>query len=292
VSQRIRIVTDSVADLLPETVQRLNIAVVPIYFSLDGSQYCDDGTTSRVWFYEKLQQQSGLPQTAAPSVADFLKVYNALVAQGAEEIIGLFMASRLSSLQAHARQAAHLVEGARVHVIDTRQVTMGIGWLAIAAAEAVAAGASVAEVRALVDTLGPRTFVLGMLDTLEYLHRGGRVSWVQSQIGTLLRLKPLIGYHHGEARLLGRVRTRRRALRWLVHRLSEAAPLERLALLHTGLPRQQLEAIKSDVAAYTQQDEVPVIGAGPVFCTHVGPHAVGFAVVQSATAPRIPWPHE
>ncbi len=290
VSQPIRILTDSVADLWPDLARRLDIAVAPIYVSLNGKSYLDDGSLSRRWFYTALQQEDGLPQTAAPSVDDLLTVYKTLIAEGAEEIVALFMASRLSSMHAQARRAARLARGARVHLIDTQQVSMGIGWLAVAAAEAVQTGASVAEVRELIEDLKRRTFVVGMLDTLEYLRRGGRVSWVQAQMGSLLRLKPLIGFHRSEARLLGQARTRRRALRWLLDWLSEVAPVERLALLHTGFPDVQLERLRTQLNSFVPQEEVLVVEAGPVFCTHVGPKAVGVAVVQEKTAPAAPWP--
>ncbi len=288
-SGRVRIITDSVSDLLPEISQRLGIVVVPIYFSLNGQSYCDDGTLDRRWFFNQLTQSRFLPQTAAPSIEDFVRAYRTLYEQGAEQIVALFVQAQLSSLMDHAKHAAKILGKDSIHFIETGQVTMGQGWLAVEAAEAAAKGASVSDIRHLVEQRRRRTFVVGALASLEYLRRGGRVSWVKAQIGEMLNLKPLIGYHQGEARLLGRTRTHRRAIQWLIRWVERAAPLERLSLLDTGLPNEILTEIRHKLTTITDLRDIQVVDAGPVFTTHVGPNAVGVALIQSEAAAPVDW---
>ncbi|MGC9397778.1 MAG: DegV family protein [Anaerolineae bacterium] len=286
---RVRVVTDSVSDLPPEVARRLGIAVVPIYFSLGGQSYRDDGTIDRRWFFDQLKRSDDLPQTAAPSIQDFVRTYKELQEDGVEEIVALFIDARLSSLVDHARRAAELVDGLSIHFVESGQVSMGLGWLAVEAAEAAAQGASVAEIRQRVAAARRRTFVLGALDSLDYLRRSGRVGWVKAQVGNFLRLKPLIGYHQGEARLLGRVRTHRRAVAWLVRWVEQAAPLRRLALLHTGLSPDVLRPLQERLASAASVPDVRVVEAGPVFTTHVGLDAVGVALLQTESAGEPDW---
>lgn len=286
---QIRVVTDSVSDLPPAIAQRLGIGVVPVYFSLNGQSYRDDGTVDRNWFFAQMAQGRAFPQTAAPSIQDFLRVYQALRDEGAEQIVALFLDAGLSSLLDHAERAAEMLEDASVHILDTGQVTMGLGWLVVEAAAAAARGASVAEIRQLVARQRPRTFVVGALASLDYLRRGGRVGWVKAQVGDLLNFKPLIGYHQGEARLLGRVRTSRRAANWLVRWAGAAAPLKRVALLHTGYDQNCLLQLQQQLTSYVRDQDIQIVEAGPVFSTHVGPNAVGVAVVQAKSAAPIQW---
>lgn len=288
-SGRIRVVTDSVSDLSQAIAQRLGIEVVPVYFSLHGQTYRDDGSMEPSWFFKQLAESQAIPQTAAPSIQDFVQVYERLRDEGAEHIVTLFLDAQLSSLKHHALRAAEMTNEVSIHMLGTGQVTMGQGWLVVEAAEAAARGASVAQVRQLIARQRKRTFVIGALASLDYLRRSGRVGWAKAQIGDLLNFKPLIGYHGGEARLLGRVRTTRRAINWLVQWVKNAAPFKRLALLHTGYASDDLERLRQRLKPYILDGTIQAIGAGPVFSTHVGPHAVGVAGLQAETAEPVHW---
>ncbi|MFP4346008.1 MAG: DegV family protein [Anaerolineales bacterium] len=284
---RIRIVTDSVADLPEELIQRWEIKRVPVYLNVDGRSYRDDGTLSHAWFYRQLIAGTPLMQTAAPAIGEFASCYRELVEEGAQEILGLFVASSLSSLAGHGRQAAEAFSAARVRVVESRQVSMGIGWQVIAAAEALAAGASMEDVVALVESLRERTYVFGVLDSLDHLLRSGRVNWTQARVAKVLRIKPVIAFYGGEAHLLGQVRTRRRALKWLFRRVEEAAPLERLALLHSHLDVAALEEVRILLEPLAPPAGMLTVEVGPVFGTHIGPGGVGVALVQSSEAPPL-----
>ena len=139
-----------------------------------------------VWqqFYEKLISTREIPTTAAPPPGVYDDVYRRLI-RDAEEIVSIHLASRYSGLYSSASVAARELSETRIAVIDSEQVTMGYGWMVVAAAEAAQRGASLEEIVSLVEGMKPRTRVLAALGTLEYLHRGGRVDWIQAVIGTL-----------------------------------------------------------------------------------------------------------
>ncbi|MCD4738549.1 MAG: DegV family protein [Anaerolineae bacterium] len=283
-SNSIRVLTDSTSDLSVETAQRWGIRILPLHFSLGGEDYCDDGTLDRSCFYQRLAQSGEMPQTAAPGVGEILALYEELVTEGAEDIIAIFLANSLSSTQANAQLAARELVGARVHLLESGQISMGLGSLAQAAAEALAQGATVVEVKELVVALRQRTYIIGVLDTLEYLKRSGRVSWATAQLGQWLNVKPLISFHAGEARLLGRVRTRRRARAWLLRQVAEVGPLERLVLLHSDLAEESWMALREALQPYAPSGKLPVVEVGPIFGTHIGPQGVGVALVQAGGA--------
>lgn len=286
-SNSIRVLTDSTADLSVETAQRLGIRILPLHFSLEGEDYCDDGTLDRSCFYQRLAQSGEMPQTAAPGVGEILTFYEELVTEGAEDIIAIFLANSLSSTQANAQLAARELGGARVHLLESGQISRGLGFLVQAAAEALARGATVVEVKELVIALRQRTYIIGVLDTLEYLKRSGRVSWVTAQLGQWLKVKPLIAFHAGEARLWGRVRTRRRARAWLLRQVAEAGPLERLVLLHSDLAEESWMALHEAMQPYAPCGQLPVVEVNPIFGTHIGPQGVGVAWVQAEGAGKV-----
>jgi len=133
--RRVRILTDSAADLPQAYVTRFQIGVVPIHVSLNGEAHLDDGTLDLDWFYRELSHLRVPPTTAAPAPQEFTRAYAQLAAEGAEEIIAIVTASTLSSLHDHAQIAARKFREARGHVVDGTQVSMGLGWLVVRAAE-------------------------------------------------------------------------------------------------------------------------------------------------------------
>ncbi len=278
--QTVRIVTDSIADLPPSLVQELSIAVVPIYFAFDQWAGPDDGRFDRTTLYRAMRTSSSVPTTAAPSPGEFLAAYQRLADEGAQDIIGLFLAGPLSSIAHNARLAAQQVKGARVHVLESGQVSLGIGFQVLAAARAAAQGASAEDIIRLVQAMQARIYVAGFLESIMFLQRGGRVSWALAWMGDLLQIKPLVYYHQGEATLLGKVRTYRRALSALVEWVQTLGPLEQLAFLHTDVAPDVLQALTEALAPQLTQAQPWVVEVSPVFGAHVGPGAVGVALVK------------
>lgn len=275
--EMVRIVTDSTADIPADMIAELGITVIPSYVVFGTESYREDVELTKQQFYEKLRTTRVIPTTAAPPPAVYEEAYRGL-AQETDEIVSIHLASRYSGLFSSAAVAARNTSGVQVKVIDSEQVTMGYGWMVIAAAESAQRGASVEQIVTLVEGMKPRSQVLAVLDTLEFLHRGGRVGWIRAMIGTLLRIKPMIEVRQGEVNLLERARTLQRALGRLVERVQALGPLERAIVLHTDAPK--LAQRVADELQLSLPTGGPLIHpAGVTIASHAGPGAVGLACV-------------
>lgn len=275
----VRVVTDSTADVPDDMVAALGITVVPSYVVFGSESYRDGVELTKPQFYEKLLTAQAVPVTAAPSPQVYEEAYRRLAGE-ADEIISIHAASRLSSLYSSATIGARGVSEATVAVVDSEQVTMGYGWMAVAAAKAAQQGATLEQIVALVEGMKPRSRVLAVLDTLEFVYRGGRVAWVQAMLGTLLRIKPIVEVRLGEVLLVERARTLERSLGRLTDRIRALGPLERAIVLHTNAP--DLAQRIADQLQTIAPDWDPLIGqAGVTVASHTGPGAVGIACVTA-----------
>jgi DegV family protein with EDD domain len=275
----IRIVTDSTADIPPELAAEYGITVVPAVVVLGSQQYLDGEGLSRAEFYRRLPSMQPLPTTAAPSVGVFAEAYRAALA-GADTVVGVFLASTLSSIYQNARLAAQDF-GEQVHVVDSGQLTMGLGFQVLAAARVAREGGSVADVLEAVRSIQRRVRLVAMLDTLEFLRRSGRVSWAKARLGSLLQLKPFLEVREGEVISLPAVRTRRKGLARLAEHVRAWGALEYLALLHTGAAEDaQALAAAADTAGLVLPPMTVLVTT--VIGTHVGPRGVGAVGVLKA----------
>jgi DegV family protein with EDD domain len=276
---RTAIVTDSTADISPQEAEELHISVVPALLVVDGNEYEDGKGMSREAFYKKLPNLNPPPTTAAPSLGMFSKVYQSLLEQNFEKIISIHMASKLSSMHGTAAAAARAF-GEAVSVIDSGQLSMGLGFQVLAAAQTVLTNkinTNLAQILDAVHNIQRRIKVIAMLDTMEQLRRSGRVSWAQAGIGAILRLKLFVELKEGSVLRLGEARTRKKGLERLKTALQELGKVEQLSILHSNA----LE----DAAAFAENfpledNKLPSIrNVTTVIGTHVGVNAVGFAAV-------------
>jgi DegV family protein with EDD domain len=206
--------------------------------------------------------------------------YEKLFRAGAESVISIHPPNELSGIFNAARLAAEDF-GQRVKVLDSGQVSLGLGFQVILAAEAAARGAIVDEVTALVADVHQRVRLVALLDTLEYIHRSGRVSWAVAKIGGLLRLQPLVELRFGIVQRLGLARTRLQGVERLLDSLNSWGPLDRLAVLHTNAEtaaRGLLEQVKSKVVV-----QPLIVNVTTAIGTHVGPNGLGFAAIPLHT---------
>jgi len=277
--QRVRILTDSTADVPADLVDRLGIVVVPAYVQFDGRSLRDGEQISRAQFYEMLPRLAEPPTTAVPPAEEFAAAFRSLVGQ-ADEVIAILLSRTLSGMYNAAWLGSQAVPELKIHLVDSRQLAMGLGWQVIVAAEAAAAGRGSEEILATLCNLRPRIRVLAMLDGLEHLRRSGRVAWAQTMVARFLRIKPLIDFHEGEALLIGRVRTRRKAVERLTEMVAEMGPLERLAVVHTASP--DVEAFRQRLGSLFPVDRILLSEVGPVVGAHIGPRALGVAAVTAA----------
>lgn len=276
---RVQVVTDSTADIPADMATELGISIVPCYVMFGAEAYRDGLELTRDQFYEKLTTSRELPTTAAPPPAAYEKVYRQLAAES-KGIISIHLAANLSNLHGAASLGAQSVQEVPIHIIDSEQVTMGYGWMAVAAAEASRRGEKLERIVALVENMKARARVLAILNTLEFVHRGGRVSWAKAMIGTLMKIKPIVEVRQGKVRLLERTRSWARALDRLIELVHALGPLERAIVLHANAPAE------AETLADRLQDMAPywrrlVSQAGITIATHAGPGAVGIACVTA-----------
>lgn len=276
----VRVVTESTSDIPPDLVAELGIAVVPSYVVFGSETYRDGVELTQQQFYEKLSTTRVIPTTATPPPAVYEEVYRRL-AQETGQIASIHLAANLSALYSVAAKAAENVPGVEIAVMDSEQVTMGYGWLVIAAAEAAQRGESLEQIVALVQGMKDRTHVLAVLDTLEYLHRGGRVNWVGAMAGTLLRIKPIVEVWKGEMKLVERVRTWTRSLDRLLALVQALGSLERAVVLHADAPLEA-QQVADRLQALAPNWQPMIAQAGVTVASHTGPGAVGVACVIAA----------
>jgi len=272
----IALVTDSTADLPQDLIDLYHIEVVPNILILDGKQVEDGIGISREEFYERLPSMKSFPTTSTASIGTYQRTYEKLLHNGADTVISIHVSKNLSGIFNAASSAAEIVSE-RIIVIDSEQLTLGLGFQVLAAAEAIAHGATLDNILSVIEDVRGRVVVIAMLDTLEYLARSGRVSWARARIGNLLRIKPFVKVQMGEVIRLGDVRTRKNGINRLRTILQELGQLERLAFLHTNAQAdiyQIYDDIKNDLPEPRMEVYVTtVIGA------HVGPNGIGFAAV-------------
>jgi DegV family protein with EDD domain len=270
----VKIVTDSTADIPPDL--GADITVVPCFIQFGTASYLDGLEITREQFYSRLAHSDVMPKTAAPSTGMFEETYRRVAREG-DPVISVHLAAALSGVMNSARLGAQAVPQARITVYDSESVTMGLGWMCVAAARAARQGKSVAQILALLESIKTRAHVFAALDTLEFLRRSGRVSWASAMMGQLLNIKPVVGVYRGVVQLLDRVRTRARSVQRLVELASGLGRLESLAVLHTRAQEAALQ-LAHDVA-HLVPSPIPIVEVTPVIGTHVGPNGLGLAVV-------------
>jgi DegV family protein with EDD domain len=282
----IKIVTDSTGDLAPEVVQQLGISVVPMVVNIDGRDLLDGVDISREQFYAGLPTYRDFPKTAANSPAALADAYRAARAQGTDEIISVHIARKVSGVCAAADVAAADMkdEGINVHVFDSGSMSLGLGWLAVKAAEMAHAGASSRDILAALEDQRRRTRIFAMVDTMKYLRKGGRVSAMTAAMGELLQVKVLIRLSDSEITQIDKVRTRSRGIERLIQEARNTpGPIELHSILRTGGKQAKdlamLEQAVADLGP--KQPEQPTL-VTPIIGTHIGPLGLGVLLISKA----------
>jgi DegV family protein with EDD domain len=279
---RTGIVTDSTSDLPPELVKRLGIVVVPALVILDGREYVDGVNLSRQEFYQRLPALREV-STAAPSIGEFQRAYRQLFEAGARQIVSIHVAASLSAICQVACMAAQEFAG-RVEVVDSGQLSFGLGLQVLAAAEAARRGESLEAIHQAIRSTRQRLWVKAALDTMEYLRRSGRVSNVVARLGGAFHVRPLIELRDGMVKAIGVVRTPSQAEAWLARDLRSLPRLERLAILHTGAEARAqrfLERMRQELGD-RWPEESWLINVTAVIGAHLGPNGLGYAAVRAA----------
>ena len=274
----IALVADSTVYIPQDLVERYGVHIVPVRVVWEGKTYLDgiDITTEEV--YARLKTAKTLPTTSQPPVQDFLNVFKRLHEEG-YDILTITLSSKLSGTFGSAQQARQMIPEARIEVVDSKMVAMAMGFQILTVARALEENPNMTleEAKALAERAREHTNVLFLVDTLEYLHRGGRIGGAARLLGTMLNLKPLLTLEDGIIVPAGKVRTMRKALRRLLDLLEERIagrrPL-RLAALHVDAEEQAHRLMDMAVERF-QPEEVYYTTVSPAVGVHLGPGTVG-----------------
>jgi DegV family protein with EDD domain len=275
---QVYILTDSTSDIPSEAASRLHITVVPAYVQIGDHSYPDGEELDRETFYAHLPKWANLPTTSVPPIDAFASAYRRLGAE-TDEVIAIVVSTTLSGMYNIAQRAVEDAPGLTVHVVDSEQVSLGLGWMVIAAAEAAAKGAGVQEILALVEDMKPRMRVYAALDTMEFLRRSGRVGWARAMAAQILRIKPIVEVARGKVKNLGLVRTREKAIARLEELTRAIGPLERLAILHSDAP--DIEVLYRRLQGLCSPDNLITSLTTTIIGAHVGPRGLGIAAVAA-----------
>jgi DegV family protein with EDD domain len=278
----VAVVTDSAASIPESLLETLDIHWVPYYIHRGQEALRDLVTIQREAFYRWLPTAEELPQTASPGPGDYVEMYEGLAAEkGVSGIVSIHMTSKGSG----AYQAAKIAQATlrerlpelRIEVIDTLNVSMCQGWMAIEAARAALEGRSLADIVDLVKGMIPTTRMIQTADTLKYLHMGGRIGKAKHLLGTLLKIKPLIGMEDGIIVPLGQARSRRKAYEMMVDLVEAAVEpggVIKVAYVHAAA-LGEAEKIKDLVEGRLTCVESLFAELSPVLGVHTGPGTAG-----------------
>lgn len=276
----VTVVVDSTSDLMADLRARHGIVAVPLTVSFGDQSYKDDVDLTRAEFLQKLTTSTVTPTTSQPPVTAFVDAFRAVLDAG-NDVVCLTIAQELSGTFNAARLAAESLDSARIRIVDSRTVSIHTGQAALAAARLAATGAGMEAVAETALATLARGQIFVVLETLEYLRRGGRIGKAQALVGSVLSLKPVLTIREGVVIPLERVRTWRKAQERMIELVREQAPLESLALYHVG-NQPGAEALAERLSDLIPVSEILIGDIGSVVTTYAGPGALGAVPIRRA----------
>ncbi|MBE2222572.1 MAG: DegV family protein [Anaerolineae bacterium] len=275
---KVAVVVDSTAYIPQALVEQHNIHVIPLLVNWSGESLRDNVDITPDDFYKRLETAKEMPSTSQPSAGEFYDLYSK-VAEEAESIVSIHISSELSGTVASAHAAAALMEGFPIEIVDSKSTSMGLGFMALVAAQAVENGATTKEAAAVARDLIPDVRVVFVVDTLEFLHRGGRIGGASRLFGSMLSIKPLLELQEGKIEALEKVRTKRKAVQRLLDIVVEACAGKskvHAAVANASSP-QEAQSVADELQKRLQPTELYIVDMSPVIGTHTGPGALGIA---------------
>ncbi len=271
---KIKIVTDSACDLSPQLAEESDVTVVPLSIRFGDHEYTDRVELTPTQFWDLCRSAKELPETAAPSPGAFAKAYDEAKEAGYDGVVVVNLSAALSGTYQSARTAADSrTDGFPVTVIDSKAVTMAQGLVVLVAADLAKSGADLNTITEAIESAISRTHVLGVLDTLDHLVKGGRVGGAKGLLGSVLSIKPILELRDGVVEEESKQRTRSRALKYLVDKIRTAGPFERVAIVHGDA--SDLSVVTDMLADVDLGTDLVISDLGPVVGTHGGPGLIG-----------------
>jgi DegV family protein with EDD domain len=282
---RVRIVTDSTADLPPELRERYGIVTVPLTIQFGTDVYKDGIDLTPEEFFAKQEAGPPYPTTAQPPVGWFEDAYRQLKAEGATAICAIIFSSKLSGTYNSAVLAAQSVaDEIPIEVIDTQSASMGVGYLAVEAAKVAEAGGALDAVAARVQELMPEIEVLFVVETLKWLERGGRINKAQALVGSVLSFKPLLLLKDGALEPFQRPRTRSKAIDAMVAWVEGFSDPAAVTIFYDGTvqTRAEAEGIADRLSAKVPRERIIITHYSTIYAVHLGPKGSGAIVLKKS----------
>lgn len=278
----VKVFTDSTADIPGELREEYNISFVPLYVTIGGKSYKDQVDINTAGLYELVDQLQELPKTAAPSTQDFINSFKPWIDKG-YDIIFFGISSKLSATVQSANLAAQEFDEGRVHVVDSMNLSMGIGLLALKAAMWASQGLEVSEILKRIEAMIPRVRSSFIIDTLKYLHMGGRCSSLELIAGTVLKIRPQILVKDGGLTVSEKYRGKKeKALNSFYNNfVKKVKNIEKsgIVLAHSADP-DSAQYLKEKVIAEYDFENIYILEAGTVISSHCGPGTVGIMYLE------------
>jgi len=276
----IKVVTDSTAYLPQDFIEQHDIRVVPLNVLFGAQNYSEGVDIGYDQFYRMLAEAADLPTTSQPAAGDFVTVYSELVEAG-HEIISIHISSGISGTVDSALAARNMLSDPdRVSVVDSLSASIGLELIVRTALDAIDAGRSRGEIATLLEQLSRQLRIYFVVDTLEYLHKGGRIGGASALLGTMLQFKPILFLKDGKIEPFGKVRTKRKAVARLLDIVEEKVagqPIGMIGVTHALVP-DEAETLAEKLRQRLGCSECHVSQTGPVIGTHTGPGLLGVAV--------------
>jgi DegV family protein with EDD domain len=276
--KKVAIITDSTVSLPTEMLQELNISLVHQILIWGDQSYLDLIDIQVEEFYHKLKTAKVMPTTSQATVPDFKEVYNRLINEG-YDILAILLSHKLSGTIQSATQAKEFFPGANIEIFDSLATSLAMGWQVLAAARAAKGGASLKDCLAVAEKARANSGVVFVVDTLEFLHRGGRIGGAARFLGTALNLKPVLELKDGKIEAIERVPTQRKAINRMIEvvkeRIGDRTPVK-IGILNADVPEKGRH-LEAQCAELFKPNELIFSPVSPVIGTHAGPGTLGIA---------------
>jgi DegV family protein with EDD domain len=286
-----QIATDSGFDLSPEQQQNFNLYKLPLKITLDGVTYRSGVDIQPEEFYNLLEDTDDMPITSTPSPGEFIEIYQQLARED-PDILSIHISSGLSGTYNTALKAAKQIQNAKIRLIDTRSLSIEMGWQIEAAIRAVKAGWLMEKITDLIAQVRKQSEVIFTLPDLSYLIHGGRISHLKGLLASILGIKPLIGVDKSDGKYYdrGKARTFKRAIqaipKYIANKFEEGTHL-RVQIGHAGNP-EGADQLRKAIESLFQCEWLPDCSISPVLGAHTGRGLVGVVFAPMETFPTLP----
>jgi DegV family protein with EDD domain len=278
-----RLVTDSTAGLPPDLARQYGIHVVPQIINFSGETFRSGMDLTIAEFYQRLAAARELPTTSQPSAGEFAELFRRLGADGST-VLAIVLSNELSGTYLSAQGAKEMLPEADIYVVDSRSISAPLAFMVVEAARLAQAGSDVEAIKARVAQMSAGFRIYFLVDTLEYLHKGGRIGGASALLGTALKMKPILCIRDGRVEPFERVRTKTRAVARLKELVRAGLDPQRggkiyLATIH-GNARPEAVALHADLVDAFHPDETLLTDLTPAIATHAGPGVLAVAFYQ------------